>query len=92
MAPDGRRAVYMRVVAQGSGASSLRIVDFETGEETALPPGDKSGACQTPLGKILLEVPDWLPDGRLVSWGSLGLRIAGSGGDVEPAIVAVLRL
>jgi len=76
LAPDGRRAAYLRIDPGDPGNNSLRILNLETDEETALPRGDMTGVCELKgWGRILAELPEWLPDGRLVSYGTAGLRL-----------------
>jgi WD40 repeat protein len=71
LAPDGHR------VALAGGqpeVASIRILDLETGELRTLRVEDTAGVCvYNPAGPI--QFPLWLPDGRLVSEGALGLRL-----------------
>lgn len=57
LSPDGRRAVFAGLST--SGPADLYVVDFETGERTALT-----------ADRYDDQDPDWSPDGRRIVWSS----------------------
>lgn len=76
LSPDGR---WVAVGFGGFGipqAASIRLLDLETGHVRELLPESTTGACvvNSP-GLGLVQRPSWLPDGRLISEGALGLRL-----------------
>jgi WD40 repeat protein len=76
LAPDDRRLAFGLALWGRPEVASIRILDLVTGERRVLRPEDTTGACvmnSPELGPA--ELPLWLPDGRLVSEGALGLRL-----------------
>jgi WD40 repeat protein len=76
LAPDGRRVAVTYSEFGQPEAAAIRVVDLETGGVRTLRADDTTGACvvnSPSLGPW--QVPLWLPDGRLVSEGALGLRL-----------------
>jgi WD40 repeat protein len=74
--PAGHYVAYSNVEFGNPEAGSIRIVDLATGEERVLQAQATAGACERLAATFgAMDVPAWLPDGRLVSDGVTGLRV-----------------
>jgi len=76
LSPDGRRLAFGIVAWGRPEAASVEILDLETGERRTLRTEPTAEACvQTNPELGPAQYPLWLPDGRLVLEGALGLRL-----------------
>jgi len=76
LAPDDRRLAFGLALWGRPEVASVRVLDLVTGETRILRPEETTGACvmnSPDFGPA--EGPLWLPDGRFVSEGALGLRL-----------------
>jgi WD40 repeat protein len=88
--PGGQRVAVLYLEWGNPDAGSIRVLDPATGSERVLR-SDTAGTCPQDLKAYGQAVPfDWLPDGRLVSDGTTGLRVwdlaTGASRQIRPCV------